>query len=441
MPVSRQGDRPSARTDSARPQNGVRGAQSQSARHPAASQKKSTDVAKKKSSRPRFIKSALDENDDYSSGSTAISSLLKAVVYIMAILVVSGLLSYFAITVGNDVFAFVKEDKEITVTIGADTDVKLLGKILEENGVIGHSNIFNIYAKLRKKDPALQAGEYTVSPNMSYDELISVFTKQTVSERTTVRVMIPEGYTVDQTIDLLVDKYGLSSKAELVDAIQNYDFDYWFVERLKTAELKKGRIYRLEGYLYPDTYDFYSDASAPSIINKLLNNFDNKMAGIFRKDQSVPGDNYIEKIDHLCGKYNLTFDEMVTLASMIQMEAKYSIEYGTISSVFHNRLANPSVTNGKMESCATIQYFLEERAETITAEHQAIDHPYNTYIYEGLPPGAVSSFSQTAFIYALYPETTKYYYFVAQSNGYSLFAKTYKEHLKNIEAVKNETEE
>lgn len=373
--------------------------------------------------------------DDRTS-STAVTSLLKAVIYIMSILVISGFLSYFAITAGNDIFAFVKEDVEVSVTISEGTDVKALGQLLANEGVIKYPKVFDLYAKLRKKDSiTLYAGEYTVSPMMNYDSLIATFAKSTAVERTTVVVTIPEGYTVDQIIDTLVNKYGLSSEKELKDAIENYDFDYWFVKRLDTDKPRNGRKYRLEGYLYPDTYYYYSDSSAAAIIYKMLDNFDDKVKDIFRGDKTVPGNDYIEKVDYLCDKFGMTFDDIVIVASMVQMEGKYTTEYGTISSVFHNRLENPSVTNGKLESDATLQYLLDKRTENLTEEHKKIDSPYNTYLYDGLPPGAISNSAQTALIYALYPDNTKYYFFVAGKDGYSLFAKTYKEHLKNIDTV------
>ena len=376
---------------------------------------------------------------DDRTGNTAVTSLLKAVIYIMSILVISGFLSYFAITAGNDVFAFVKEDIEVSVTIEEGTDIKTLGTKLAEEGVIKYPKVFSLYAKLRKKDNVtLQAGEYTVSPMMNYDSLIAAFAKSNAVERTTVVVTIPEGYTVDQIIDTLVNKYGLSSESELKDAIENYDYDYWFVKRLETDKPRYGRKYRLEGYLYPDTYYYFSDSSAAAIIYKMLDNFDKKVKDIFRGDKTVPGNNYIEKIDYLCGNFGLSFDDIVIIASMVQMEGKYTPEYGAISSVFHNRLKNPSVTNGKLESDATLQYLLDKRTEHLTEEHKKIDSPYNTYLYDGLPPGAISNPAQTALIYALYPDDTKYYFFVAGKDGYSLFAKTYKEHQQNIAKVNAE---
>lgn len=367
------------------------------------------------------------------SDSTLVSSLVKAIIYIMAILVVSGCLSVFAITVANDVFALVKSDEEITVTIPEGLSVKELGKILEKNGVINSAGIFNFYAKLRDKNPSFVAGEYTVSPSMNYDQLLSVFAKTVTTQAETVIVVIPEGYTVNKIIDVLVNKYGLSTREDLTDAINNYDFDYWFVDQLE-GNTNTYRTYRLEGYLYPDTYYYYSDASAVTIINKMLRNFDVKMKQTF-KNCTAPGDDYIEKINNLCAARGRTFDQIVNLASLVQMEAYYDIEYGTIASVFNNRLNNPGYqTNGYLESDATLYYILQDNPpEHLTNAHLNMDHPYNTRLYKGLPPGPITNPTYLAINYALYPENTNYYYFVSKKDGYTLFATTLKEHNKNVE--------
>lgn len=383
-----------------------------------------------KASRPPRRRRSEADPEEKRPANTTISSLVKAVIYIMSILVVSGLLSYFAIVVGNDVFAFVKSDEEIQISVPEGTTIKQLGEILAENGVIQYPDIFSLYADLRGKNPALIAGDYTVSPSMNYDQLINVVAKKVSTAKETVIVVIPEGYTVDQIIDTLVNKYNLSTREELVDAIQNYPFDYWFVDRLQG--LRSGRTYRLEGYLYPDTYYYYTDSSAITIINKMLRNFDVKMRQTF-KNCTAEGADYIEKITNLCNARNMTFDDIVVLASMIQMEAYYDVEYGTISSVFNNRIKNPSKTGGKLESDATIYYILDDHPETLTQEHLNIDSPYNTRKYPGLPPGAISNPTYLAINYALYPDSTDYYYFVAKKDGFNLFAKTLSEHNKNVQ--------
>lgn len=353
------------------------------------------------------------------NGSSVISSALKAVIYIAAVLVISGFLSYFGITVGNDVFAFVKSDREISVTIPEYASLGDISEILHENGVIRYPTIFKMYAKLRKFNLEFLQGEYTVTPSMNYDSLLRAF-KEKKKERTEVSVTIPEGYNIDDIITLMVDEYGIGTRDGYKDAIQNYDFDFWFVDEL--SDLPQGRKYRLEGYLYPDTYYFFSDSSEEAVIYKMLSNFNSK---------------FTDEYKARCEELNMTVDQIVTLASMIQMEAKFDTEFADISSVFHNRINNPSATNGKLESDATIQYVLSEHTEDLTAEDLSMDNPYNTYMYKGLPPSAISNPTLVAINYALHPSNSNYYYFVAQPNGYSLFAQTLAQHNANKAAVKN----
>ncbi|MDD6799108.1 MAG: endolytic transglycosylase MltG [Firmicutes bacterium] len=357
-------------------------------------------------------------SDDDSAGS-ALSSLLKAVIYIVCILIVSGFLSYFGISIGNDVFALVKSGSDVEITINDMTTVEDIAEALNENNIIKYPSIMKLYASLRKDNGKFVAGTYTVSPNMSYDMLLEVF-KGPKSVAKEVRITIPEGYTVDDIITLFVDGYGMGTREGFINAIQYYDFDYWFVKELD--ELPEGRKYRLEGYLYPDTYYFFSTSSETTIISKFLDNFNTK---------------FDERYRERCEAMNMTADQIVTLASIIQMEAKFDVEYSKISSVFHNRLNNPKYeTAGKLDSDATVQYILEERHENLTKEELNIDNRYNTYLYKGLPPGAITNPTTVAINYALFPATTGYYYFVAQKNGYSLFAETYQEHLKNVASVK-----
>jgi len=411
-------------------------------RHPAQSRKKDTvsraDAARKKK---RPVSRKNDGDEDY-GGSTLIPSLVKAVVYIMSILVVSGVISYFAITVGNDVFAFVKEGDPIQLTVTPGTDSASLGELLHDHGIIKYPKIFDFYIGLRYGNKLeFEPGDYTVSPTLGYDALVYTFVKSNRQELVTVVVSIPEGYTVKQIIRTLVDKYGLSSEEELTDAIQNADFDYWFIDELEKSGIGNDRKYRLEGYLYPDTYYYYSNASAEAIINKMLKNFDTKLKNTF-KNSAAPGDTYQEKILNLCKEREMSFDEIVTLASMIQMEAKYDYEYPKVSAVFNNRLRNPAATNGMLESCATVLYVLGIRVPILSDEQTKTDDPYNTYINKGLPPGAISNPTYLAINYALYPDMEcGYYFFVAAPDGTSLFAKTQKQHEENIKLVKEMMED
>ena len=353
---------------------------------------------------------------------TALSSLVKAIIYITCVLVVSGLLGYFGISIGNDVFAFVKDDFEVSITMSEATTLDEAADILHEKGVINYPGIFKFYSKLRKKTWQPISGECKVSPSMSYDALFAAFQYQK-PEATTVSITIPEGYTVDEIIDLFVNKYNIGTKEGFVDAIQNGEYDYWFVKELDN-NAKPGRKYRLEGYLYPDTYYFYSTASPTSVISKILDNFNVKMRQVLGKDWETT-------CAELCAKRNMTFDEIVILASLIQMEAKYEYEYEDVSAVFTNRLNNRSISNGLLQSDATIQYFLDERNEDLTQDQLDTDNPYNTYLYPGLPPGPITNITINAINYAFYPSDAKYCYFIAHPDGYTMFSVTYSEFLAN----------
>lgn len=344
---------------------------------------------------------------------TALPSVLKAIIYIMFVLIVSGCLGYMGIMMGNDVFALVKSDEEIEVTIGEGVSIDELANHLKEQNVIKFPYLFKLYAMLRHDDSEFVAGTYTVSPSMNYDILRNSFQEQ-IPEVTTLSITIPEGYTVDQIIDLMVEN-GLGTKEDYIDAIQNYEFDYWFINDLVQ---KNGRKYRLEGYLYPDTYYFFSNSSAVQVLYKLLDRFDE----IFPEEYKTE-----------CLDMGWSVDEIVCLASMIQMEAKYEKEYGDISSVFHNRLNNVYYeTQGYLQSDATTQYALEERKNNLSGADHEIDSPYNTYKNKGLPPGPIANPSFSAITWALYPNNTEYFYFVAKSDGYSLFATNATDHAHNI---------
>lgn len=345
---------------------------------------------------------------------TAISSILKAVIYIVVVIIVGGLIGFYGVMIGNDVFAFVKSEDDVEITIGENATTADLADALKDAGVIRYPGIFKLYASLRHDSKPYVAGTYTVKPSMNYDMLRKEFHEK-APEVTQIRITIPEGYTVDQIIDLFIEN-GIGSREGFVEAIQNYKFEgYWFLDELDPSPDRK---YRLDGYLYPDTYYFYSTSTEVAVLYKLLDRFGEIFPEAYREE---------------CAQKNMTVDQLVTLASMIQMEAKYESEYGWISSVFHNRLNNPSYeTQGYLQSDATTKYGLDEPVDVITSLENQKDTPYNTYTRKGLPAGPITNPSYSAITWALYPADTQYYYFVAKKDGYNLFAKTSREHSMNI---------
>ncbi len=404
------------------------------------------------------------------TGKNAAIGLGKTILYIAAIVGISVFLAVNIINIGNDMFAFVKDDIRTTVTIpeGAGTDE--VAKLLKENGIIRYPFAFSLYADHKLKDSDYYTGKYnsgairfvfrnedktdepvvgnaanalnssestseTENSNgadstaysdyvtdssegkkallpMSYDRILSLVAETNYKTRDSVRITIPEGYTVDEILNLLIES-GVGEREKYVDAIQNYDYDYRFVKALDSAHLKDGRTYRLEGYLFPDTYDFFTDENEVSVINKFLSNFDAKMENV-----------YYERADEL----GMSVDDIIIVASIIEKEARLAQDLPIMSSVFHNRLKKGM----SLGSDATVMYALPERKKSLTSADLDIDSPYNTHKVLGLPPGAISNPGIEAINAAFYPDSTGYYYFFSLKDGSTVYSVTYDQHTSRL---------
>ena len=347
-------------------------------------------------------------------------------IYLVSVICVGLLAGMFIVSAINDVFAFVKDDSLYEITIEDDKmSLKELADYLKEEGIIQYPFVFRVYCGLKNEDGiTLKEGTYLISPSFNYDKILNSLNPAPPREQ--IDITFTEGMTVDDIIDLFL-AHGIGTREGFEDVIENHRFDYWFLKDLEPGE---DRYYRLEGYLYPDTYRFYSDSSEVAALTKMLNNFKKKVP-VGYKEQ--------------CEAMGLTMDQAVIIASLIEAECTWVADFEPVSGVFHNRLASTDF-NGRMDSDATIQYILRhttgERKEKLDDEDLKIDSPYNTRLYDGLPPGPICSPSLNALMAAIYPDTESgYYYFVAQANGYNLYAKTYAEHLKNIETVLKEEED
>ncbi len=419
---------------SARPASGANGAAPRpqpkpqpKPQQPAATATQPTKMATAESTAAHTAANIAKENKEKKAnlskaGAEMMSSAIKALIYIVLVVVVSIFLSILIIRVGNDIFALVKSEEVIDITIPEDATIDDVAEILHENSIISFPGIFKLYAGIKDDNGEFLAGDYSVSPSMSYDELRSAFKPKVATG--TSWITFPEGSTCDEIISILVS-YGIGTREGYIDVINNYDFSsYWFV-----AELPENpdRYYRLEGYLFPDTYEFYNSSSEVTVINKMLSRFNE----VFVTD-------YRTKAEEL----GFTVDEIITLASIVEKEAGSSADFRNISSVFHNRLKNTG-RFPKLESDATVIYAMQVlaggvRPDTVTPEDLKLNNPYNSYLNNGLTPGAIANPSISAIRYALYPADTNYYYFVADKSGNTLFASDLKGHEQNIASIKAE---
>lgn len=338
----------------------------------------------------------------------ALAGFLNTVSYILLILGVSLILSTFAILVSNDVLALVKEDNPVILTLTEDTASGQVASRLKQEGVIQYPWVFRLLTSLKKVD-SFDAGTYELNSDMDYGQLISAL-RGSGEQRTVVRVTIPEGYTLQDICDLLVEKKVLTAE-KFWETANTYPFSHAMLADVPMVEN------RLEGYLFPDTYDFYVGDNAVNVINKMLNNFVKK---------------YTKAMRNLTEANGLTIAEVVKVASLVEKEAKLADERTTIAGVIYNRLHSSSFPYLQID--ATIMYATGHK-DALTADDLKIDSPYNTYTHEGLPPTAICNPGISCLMAAIQPEKTRYYYYVADTDGSHIFSRTLAEHNRAVAKV------
>jgi UPF0755 protein len=326
--------------------------------------------------------------------------------------------SEFKQTASGNVYKITKDSPgavEIYVPRAADT--KEIAKVLKEKKVIENTLLFTVLSKFNGFDGSYLAGTHYVTKAMSYDEIMYILSQKPDA----VRVTFPEGLSYLQVKQKLKDA-GVSFDEKLLDSmVQNPQLflDYSFVPQI---EKKEGRDWLLQGYLWPDTYEFDVNTDEESIIRTFLNNTETKLI-----------DKYYER----AASRGMTLDEAITLASIIQMECSVNEEMQTVSGVFKNRLK----AGMKLESCATINYLraeanIKSKLWLSTVDINMFNSPYNTYLSQGLPPGPICTPGELAIKAALWPEPNSYLYFCAKGDGTNAFARTLSQQNANIAKYK-----
>ena len=360
-----------------------------------------------------------------SSGAKAAAAFL----YVLVVIGVSAVLATVGWSWANDLLSLNKDETsavieipesvvtytEVTDDNGVTTtesrvDMNYVTDQLKDAGLVEYKFLFKLFGMFSKADQKIVAGTYELDSEMDYRALVSNMSASS-STRQTVDVTIPEGYTIDQLFALL-EKEGVTTQAKLQDmaATWEYSFDW-----LKDIPL--GDYHRLEGYLFPDTYTFYKGEDPKYVINKMLVNFDKKMSG------------YMSRFNE---ESQFSLHDIVTIASLIEKETDGE-DYKTIASVIYNRLNNTGAeTAGFLQIDATLSYL--NGGKVPTEADKAIDSPYNTYLYKGLPAGPISNPGMKALAAAMEPDSTKYYYYVLNpETKRHEFSKTYAEHQQLVQ--------
>jgi UPF0755 protein len=353
-------------------------------------------------------------------------------VFVLLVAVVSSFVSYKYIIKnlnmqGQQSNIVIADKDKISVYIPSGSGSSAIAEILKKEGFIKNPYLFKLLSRINGYDGTYQAGTHEVSKKLGYTDLMRILVSKPFKDPS-IKVTIPEGFTYKQLI-LLLKKNKLIDEDKFNNYADTGNFDYQFLKDIP----KKER--RLEGFLFPETYNFEAKGGENIIIDTLLKQFDK----VFTPE-------LYEKAKEL----NMSVKDIVILASIIEREAKSPDDRPIIAGVFYNRLKSKDQTLRRLQSCATIQYIFYYKEgiikDTILDADTKVEDPYNTYIHQGLPPGPICSPGEDSILAALNPEKTDYFYFVAKDDGSGehYFSKTYSEHLKaqskakaNAKALKN----
>lgn len=331
------------------------------------------------------------------------SNKVFRIIIIIAILVIAGAGGY-SVFMGNASKAVDPENTEIyTVNIPAGSGTGRIAEILQENNLISSVGVFKLVSKSNGFDGRYKAGDYSLSPSMTMEEIMKTIIAGSAAN--TVRFTIPEGYDIKRVTEKLAAE-NLINPEEFRREIESGVFDYDFL-----ADTPAGPD-RLEGFLFPDTYEIFADADEHDIIDKMLYQF----SKVFTEEDAKRAE-----------ELGMSVREVIILASIIEREAVVSVDRPIISSVFYNRLK----IDMPLQSCATVQYILGEQKPVLSIADTQIESPYNTYLISGLPPGPIASPGAESIRAALYPADTNYLFFLAKGDGSHAFSETYDQFLKD----------
>jgi UPF0755 protein len=320
-----------------------------------------------------------------------------ALIAVLVVILCAGV--YSGLVIKDMTGVAIKEGK--TIKIEEKTGAGQIADQLKKERVIKYPLAFKIKAKLSGYSARFKPGSLTVQPDMSYTDIMDALI---TPNRGLSKVTIPEGYELRQIEDKLFEA-GLIDREKFKAALDPSLYDYKFLKNIPDRENK------LEGYLFPDTYNIAKGTSEKDIVNMMLRAFDKN----FKPE-------YYDRAKQL----DMTVDEIVTLASIIERETNNAEERPVVAGVFYNRIHD----NMRLQSCATVQYILKERKANLSNSDVKIKSPYNTYMNAGLPIGPIAAPGANCIAAALYPEETTAKFFVLGKDGKHIFSDTYEEHEK-----------
>ena len=335
-------------------------------------------------------------------------------IYIACVVLGSVVLASLGWLLANDLCSLNKKDVTVTIEVTEGETLGQVARQLKQEGLINYKWFFKLYANITGDKKLIDPGSYELTSDMDYRALIRGmhdYEAAKLKQEGKVKVTIPEGYSVQETIQLLADS-DVSNVEDLTEAAKNHVFDYTFVDNENL-----GSITRLEGFLFPDTYEFYVKENADSALSRLLSNFQDR---IMDDPDIAP----------LLANSSYSLKEIVIMASLIEKETD-GTDRAVISSVIHNRLENVGETAHLLQIDASLVYAAGR--EITEDDYQTLDSPYNLYTHQGLPPTAIANAGKASIVAALKPDKTNYYFYVLNPDTQRhVFSRTLTEHNANL---------
>ena len=327
-------------------------------------------------------------------------------------------------------------DEPVIFTINNGDTVTAVGRKLEEAQLLRNRSVFRYLVQFRGLTNSISYGSYRLTPNMNVSQIIETLTNG--SQTNEREITIVPGWTCEDIADYLVSVELLKSRDEFLSLCTNVDLfvgSSYAMRDAQNHDTLSGRRYALEGYLAPDTYRVFATSSAESIIRTLLDQDNTLLDQIYYADHTQ----YVTDAEgnyHEVERYQTTLgmDQIVTLASMIEKEAASRQDFGRVSAVFYNRMAQGM----KLESDPTATYLSGEHKLVLSEADIADANPYNTYYVPSLPVGPICNPSAAALEAAMFPDMDfmreGYLYFCATepTSGVLAFSRTLEEHQANV---------
>ena len=321
--------------------------------------------------------------------------MTKKIIAVIIYLIIIGVATLLLM----DVYGLIGSDDEIIIEIQENDNLDVIAAQLVNNRVVINKAVFKQFYKINTRKSVLVPGTIIVNSKMPYQIITRIIDEPTMD---TVRLTIPEGYEIREIAARFSDNE-IFSEETFKTALKGFAYTF------KTGEKISGADHLLSGYLYPDTYEFYRTSPPYDVILKMVRNFEKRWT-----------DEYADQAK----KIGMTMEEVITLASIVEREAQRPEDFPKVAGVFHNRLK----INKPLESCATVQYILEERKPVLSILNTQTDSPFNTYRNAGLPPAPISVPGDLAIKSTLFPEKSDKIFFFTDKNGENHYSVTYEEH-------------